>query len=684
MVEYSVADGVCTLRLHAPPVNAITYELLDALCAAVRRAASDAAVRGLVLTGDARHFSAGADVNLFRQIATAEDAVRMSRVYQDALREVEDCPKPVVAAVAGRMSGCAIELAAACHVRLCAAGTTFQMPEINLGILPGAGATGRLPRLMGAEAALRMLLTAETLGADEALRLGLVDEVCEAGALFDRAKVLAVSASAPRRTRERGGRTMDAAASAAAFAWAERLIARGRPELIAPRKILDAVKAGIERSFDAALRGEQAGFAECIATQATRNKVHLYFASRDTGKVPDLAAVEGGDVRRAAVLGMGTMGSGIAQALIAAGIAVVARDENEAALAHGADRIRRSLLKRVEQGKMPADRAEGALALLSTTTRWGDIADADLVIEAVFEDVAVKRAVLAEAERVCRADAVLATNTSTISLDALAEGMKHSERFLGLHFFSPAHAMPLVEVIRRASTSPRAVATALKLAKAIRKTPVVVRNREGFLVNRIFIPYLKEAFWLLEDGAEPQAVDAAMAAFGFPMGPLTLIDMAGLDILAHADEALRRAFPRHGPLPQVVARLVAAGRLGQKAGAGVYNYAPGNYTPHPSEETAALVGEVRRERGIAPRPVAADEIAQRLVLRMVAEALWVMEEGIALREADVDAAMVLGTGFPDFRGGVLRYARDLGLGSARQQLGALTARFGERFAPPSA
>jgi len=683
MVECSVADGMCVLRLNAPPVNAITYELLDALCAAVRRAASDAAVRSIVLTGDERHFSAGADVNLFRAITTAKEAVRMARQYQDALREVEDCPKPILAAVAGRMSGCAIELAAACHGRLCATGTSFQMPEINLGILPGAGATGRLPRLVGPEAALRMLFTAETLSADEALRLGLVDEVCDGRALLSRAEQLAQSVT-PRKTRERTEKVNDPAANAAAFAMADERIARGRPELVAPRKILEAVRAGIEQSFDAALHAEQTGFAECMGTQATRNKVYLYFASRDTVKVPDLAGVQGGDVRRAAVIGMGTMGSGIAQALLACGIAVVALDESEAALGRGAERLRHSLLKRVEQGKMGADRAEATLALLSTTTRWDGIAGSDLVIEAVFEDVAVKRSVLGRLEGMCGADTVLATNTSTISLDVLAEGMQRPERFLGLHFFSPAHAMPLVEVIRRVDTSPRAIATALKLVKAIRKTPVVVRNREGFLVNRIFIPYLKEAFWLLEEGAEPAAVDAAMVAFGFPMGPLTLIDLAGLDILAHADEALRRAFPRHGALPQAVPRLVAAGRLGQKAGAGVYSYVPGDYTPHPSEQAGALIAEARREKGIAARAVHADEITERLVLRMAAEALWVMEEGIALREADVDAAMVLGTGFPDFRGGVMKYARDLGLDSVREQLDALARRFGERFAPPSA
>lgn len=679
LVECSVSDGVCLLRLNAPPVNAITFALLAELRAAVRRASADADVRGVVITGSPSHFSAGADVNLFREIVTGDEAVRMSRVYQEALQEVEDCPKPVVAAVAGRMSGCAVELAAACHFRVCAAGTTFAMPEVTLGILPGAGATGRLPRLVGPDAALRMLLTAETLGTQEALRLGLVDEICDAAALLARAMALALSASSPRKTSERVEKLVDAAA---AFARAEKLVAKGRPELIAPRKILEAVKAGIEESFDAALLKEQTGFAECMETLGTRNKVYLYFATRDTAKVPDLGGAEPADVRRAAVIGMGTMGTGIAQALIAGGIRVVARDEDEAALARGAERIRRSLLKRVELGKMSPDRAESTLGLLATTARWEEIADADLVVEAVFEDAATKRSVIAAVERACRADAVVATNTSTISLDVLAEGMRQPERFLGLHFFSPAHAMPLVEVIRRQGTSPRAVATALKLAKAIRKTPVVVRNREGFLVNRIFIPYLKEAFWLLEDGAQPTAIDAAMAAFGFPMGPLALIDMAGLDILVHSDAVLRRAFPRHGPLSGVVARLVDAGRLGQKAGSGVYNYAPGDYTPKPSDASAQAVADARRESGRTPREVGRDEITRRLVLRMVAEALWAMGEGIALREADLDAAMVLGTGFPDFRGGVLKYARDLGLDSVRAALEKLAEDVGERYAPP--
>jgi len=678
MIDYSVSDGVCVLRLDSPPVNAITFELLGGLRAAIARASADPDVRGVAIAGKPGHFSAGADVAILRASEQAEDAVRTSRIFQEAFQDVEDCPKPVVAAVAGRMMGSAVELAAACHYRVCARGTRFSMPEVTLGINPGAGGTARLPRLIGAARALEMLLTAKPIDAAEALACGLVDAVCEGEALLERARELLDSCPGPRRTRERADAVSDAEANASAFAAAQKVIARGRPEIIAPTKILEAVRAGIEESFEAGLRRERTGYAECMATLGTRNKLYLFFATRDTAKVEGIGDARPKPVAQAAVVGMGSMGTGIAHACIIGGVPVVACDEQEAALGRGLSRIERSVRRRVDEGKMAAERAEAMLALLTVTTDWEALAAADLVVEAVYEDVAAKRAVLARLEELCGPDTVLASNTSTLSLDALAEGMRHPERLVGLHFFNPAHRMPLVEVIRRDGASPAAVATALRFAKTLRKTPVLVRNREGFLVNRIFIPYLKEAFWLLEEGAEPRAIDAAAVEFGFPMGPLTLIDMAGLDILAHTDAVLRGAFPRHGPLSAIVTRLVERGQLGQKSGAGVYRYEPGDYTPHPSDVADAIVADARAGRC---REIASGEIARRLVLRMAAEAFCVLEEGIAQRESDIDAAMVLGTGFPDFRGGVLKYARDIGLDTVFEQLGTLAEQCGERFAP---
>ncbi|MFZ2642447.1 MAG: 3-hydroxyacyl-CoA dehydrogenase NAD-binding domain-containing protein [Verrucomicrobiia bacterium] len=673
----NITDDVCVLRLNAPPVNTLSLDLLADLRAAIRDANADARVSRIVITGTQEHFSAGADVAMFRDIKTAEDAIRISRAFQEAFREIEDSSKPVTAALAGKMMGGALELAMACHHRVCTRGTVFSMPEVNIGINPGAGGTQRLPRLVGVEAALKMLLTGQPINAGEALELGLVDAVCDAANLETSAQVCV---GERRNTRERTNKIADPVVNEAAIMMAHKRVATGRPELIAPFVIIEAVRTGLVESFDAGLRAEQELFARCMDTLATRNKIHVFFATRETAKAPDLENTPSRRVSCVAVIGMGSMGAGIAQAVLQAGLPVIALDENAAALQKGEQRIRESLEKRVAQGKLSPGLLGGILGMLSTTSDWNKIGNADLVIEAVFEDVAVKRAVLANVERAVSGNAIIASNTSTISFDTLARDMRHPGRFVGLHFFNPAHAMPLLEIIRHAAAAPETVATALRFAKIIRKTPVLVRNREGFIVNRIFLPYVNEAFLLLEDGAEPEAIDRAMVAFGFPMGPLTLIDMAGNDILVHCDAVLTRAFPHHGPPPPIVVELVARRMLGQKTGAGVYLYEKGNPKPVRNPVAQEIIAAARHRDGKSPRVISADEITQRLVLRMVAEALRVMDEGIAQRESDVDAAMVLGTGFPDWRGGVLKYARDMGLDEVRKQLAELAARFGERFA----
>ena len=303
------------------------------------------------------------------------------------------------------------------------------------------------------------------------------------------------------------------------------------------------------------------------------------------------------------------------------------------------------------------------------------------MIESVFEDVDVKRSVINHLEAVCPASTILATNTSTIPLDELAAGMRHPQRLIGMHFFNPAHRMPLVEIVRRDATPPEILATAIRWSKTLRKTPVLVASREGFLVTRVFVPYVQEAFWLLEEGAAAAAIDQAAVAFGFPMGPLVLMDMTGLDILAHSQRVLASALPRHGNLSPIAVRLVERGHLGQKTGSGVYRYEPGSHAPLECDATAEVIADVQRERGRTPRDIEQDEITERLVLRMVSEAFYVLEEGVARSQSDVDVATVLGTGFPDFRGGVLKYANDLGLNRVLARLDELAGRLGERFSP---
>jgi 3-hydroxyacyl-CoA dehydrogenase len=394
-----------------------------------------------------------------------------------------------------------------------------------------------------------------------------------------------------------------------------------------------------------------------------------------------MPGIQPAEIARAAVVGLGTMGAGIAQAFATAGVSTVVLDENPAAVQKGLAKIRNSLEKRAAQGKLTGQQCQRALACLHAADRVDQLRDPDLAIEAVFEDLDTKRRVLVQIESVCRGETILATNTSTINLDQLAEALRHPQRLLGMHFFNPAHHMPLVEIIRREATPAEHLATTMHFAERIGKRPVLVRNREGFLVNRLFIPYLKEAFWLLEEGADPAEIDGAMVDFGFPMGPLAVSDLVGLDIVLNADRVMGRVFPYHGSVSRIAMRLVEAGCLGQKTGSGAYRYEPGDNTPHPSGVAQEVVGEVQRELGRTPRPVGRDEIVRRLVFRMAAEAFRVVEEGVAASESDLDAATVLGVGFPEFRGGVLTHSRDLGLATVARQLTELSAQCGLRYEP---
>ncbi len=681
MVNTEIIDGVCVVRLDAPPLNTITLDMLSSLGQTLRHASQDAAVQGIVIAGDATQFSAGADIHLFQQVAHSEDAVRLSQVFQQAFQELEDCVKPVVAALAGTVVGGALELAMACHFRVAESNSRFVMPEVRLGILPGAGGTQRLPRLVGPAAALRMLLTAETIDAGRAKSLGLVDEVCPGEQLIRQACEFALAATTLRRTGQLRAKIEDPAVQEAAIREAIQLVDAARPELIAPRKIVEAVKAGWEESFSAGLSREQHGFDECMQSLATRNKIYLFFATRETSKIAELSSRQTSPLTQAAVIGMGSMGTDIALALILSGVRAMVLDQSEPALIKGTDRIRESIHSQVARGRLAPARAEQALTLLTTTTRWDDIPQADLVIESVFEDADVKRSVIGQLDDVCSGGTVLATNTSTIPLDELTTAMRHPERLIGMHFFNPAHRMPLLEIVRREATPLEILATAIRWSKTLGKTPVLVASRPGFLVNRLFVPYVQEAFELLEEGAEAATIDRVAVDFGFPMGPLALMDMTGLDILTLSQRVLASALPRHGSLSPIATCLVERGQLGQKTGAGVYRYQSGSFTPLECDATMELIADVQRRRGRTAREIEPQEIQERLVLRMVGEAFHALEEGVARCPSDVDVATVLGVGFPDFRGGVLKYARDLGLPLVHGRLDILAERFGERFSP---
>ena len=732
MIELTVANRLAVVRLNRPPAHLLDPPLLDRLCSVLDQAMADAGIELVLLRGDDRLFSGGADVELFHGIRSAADAVALSTRFQAAFRLIEDSPKPVVAALAGPVVGGALELAMACHARIAAAQARFSMPEVHLGINPGAGGTVRLPRLIGVQPALEMLLTGSAIDAQTALSRGLIDVIAEphqwpaaAEALFNAFDASAAGAAgssdrlAPWRTSRRDDRLGSAEARQAAWRWADDVIARCRPELIAPREILETVRRGIEESSEAGFRAEGLAFARCMATAAAQDKIYLFMARKAADKSPQIgpaptaavipqsaaalrpqnetaagpqndaaartesnaAASPSPPICRAAVVGLGTMGAGIAQALAEAGIDVFGVDPSAAAVASARTRIEQSWQRRRSQGKLDPQRCEELAARLRLTVAAEPDSPCDLLIEAVVEDPALKREVLTRGEAAVTPEGIVATNTSTINLDDLVSALKRPTRFLGLHFFHPAQSMPLVEVIPHAGTTPEVATAAVALIKRLKKTPIVAANREGFVVNRLFIPYLKEAFWLLHEGATAEQIDRAMTDFGFAMGPLQLIDMSGLDILVKTDAVMRRAFPYHGPLPPAAARLVELGLLGQKTNAGVYRYEPGDRVPHPNPAAEEIIAAVRREQP-HDAAVAASEIADRLVLRLVVEAFRVLDEQLVGRPGDLDVAMVLGTGLADFRGGPLRYAHRRGLNDVLARLSNFERLHGARFAPP--
>lgn len=703
MIRYERLGHVWLLVFDEPPPCALRPESLDALRTAVDRLTRDAPARSAVLIGREDHFSAGADVELFRRIGGAGDAMRLSQVFQEAFQFVEDSPKPIVAAVAGRVLGGALELAMACHARVAAEGATLGLPEVKLGINPGAGGTQRLPRLIGLGAALDMLLEGRSIGAGEALRLGLIDAVAPLGELREQGLRLAEQIAredwTARRTTRRTDRLPDAAAIEAMLDQADRRAAAQRIELLAPRTIVRAVRAGLTESVAAGMAAEQQGFAECMDTLAAQNRIYLFFATRAAGRldvpperpeasalhepaatpepaVPGAAAepdrpaqlargVESDaeslrPVQRVGVVGLGTMGAGISQALATAGLSVRAVERDLAALRRAMERVDESLRRRVARGRIEAHQADRILASIAPSDDVGELGDCDLVVEAVWEDLETKRALLERLEAVCPPRTILATNTSTLPLAELAATMRRPSRLVGMHFFHPAQRMPLVEVIRGDASGENVVAAVVRLVRRLGKTPVVVADAPGFLVNRMFIPYVAEAFRLWQEGAAPEAIDAAMVEFGMAMGPLATIDFSGLDVLVRCERILRARLPELPPPSPLAERLVEAGHLGQKTGAGVYSYRAGDYTPYPHAAALELAERFRRETGCRPRMVHADEIVDRLARTMVAQACDLLRRGVARRESDIDVASVLGIGFPDFRGGVLRCARQAG------------------------
>jgi 3-hydroxyacyl-CoA dehydrogenase len=661
VVTRELCGKVLLVTIDHAPVNALSADVRRGLLAAIEAADADHAVEAVLIVGAGRNFIAGADIREFGKPPVPPS-------LPDVCNRIEACTKPVVAAIHGAALGGGLEVALAAHYRIAVDGAKLGLPEVQLGLLPGAGGTQRTPRLIGAAAALDLILSGRHAGAKEALALGLVDRLGSSGDIL--AEGLAyvhelLAAHAPvRRTRDAAALddgAADRAASLAAVATARAETAKKSRGLFSPLKIVEAVEAAIEQPFDEGLRLERKLFLQCIDSPQRAGLIHAFFAEREVLKAPETRNAKPRALDRIGVVGGGTMGAGIAVAVLDAGLPVTMIERDDESLARGRAHIEKVYDGLIAKGRLGAEKKADIMTRWSGSTSYDALADTDLVIEAVFEDLAVKQAVFAELDRVCKAGAVLATNTSYLDIDAIAASISRPADVIGLHFFSPANIMKLLEVVVPTQVKADVVATAFELAKKLRKTPVRAGVCDGFIGNRVLAVYRSAADAMMEDGASPYQIDAAVRAFGFPMGPFQVVDLAGGDIGWATRK--RRAATRNpaARYVQIADRLCERGWFGQKTGRGFYLYPEGSRSGAPDPEVEAIIDAERARAGITPRTFTDEEIVRRYMAAMINEGANVVHEGIALRPLDVDVTFLYGYGFPRYRGGPMKYADMIGL-----------------------
>ncbi|MFM0474907.1 3-hydroxyacyl-CoA dehydrogenase NAD-binding domain-containing protein [Paraburkholderia strydomiana] len=657
VVTRELRGKVLLVTIDHAPVNALSADVRRGLLAAIEAADSDPSVQAVLIVGAGRNFIAGADIREFGKPPVPPS-------LPDVCNRIEACTKPVVAAIHGAALGGGLEVALAAHYRIAVDGSKLGLPEVQLGLLPGAGGTQRTPRLIGAQAALDLMLSGRHANAQEALALGLVDRLGSSDDIL--AEGLAyvhelLAGHAPVRRTSDATALNDRAASLAAVATARAETAKKSRGLFSPLKIVDAVEAAIAQPFEDGLRRERQLFLECLDSPQRAGLVHAFFAEREVLKAPETRDTKPRALNAIGVVGGGTMGAGIAVAVLDAGLPVTMIERDEASLARGRAHIEKVYDGLIAKGRMSAEKKAQLMARWTGSTSYDALADADLVIEAVFEDLSVKQAVFAELDRVCKPGAVLATNTSYLDIDAIAATISRPADVIGLHFFSPANIMKLLEVVVPKAVSADVVATAFELAKKLRKTPVRAGVCDGFIGNRILAVYRSAADAMMEDGASPYQIDAAVRAFGFPMGPFQVVDLAGGDIGWAARK--RRAATRNpaARYVQIADRLCERGWFGQKTGRGFYLYPEGSRSGQPDPEVEAIIDAERVRAGITPRKFSDDEIIRRYMAAMINEGANVVHERIALRPLDVDVTFLYGYGFPRYRGGPMKYADMIGL-----------------------
>ncbi len=678
-VSFERRGRIGIIAIDNPPVNALGHAVRVGLAGALEAAGRDPQVDVIVLHSAGRLFTAGADIREFGKPSQAP-------TLPEVIAAFDRSPKPVVAALHGTAFGGGLELALACHYRVALAGTRIGLPEVKLGLLPGAGGTQRLPRLTGVERALDMIITGDPVEAREALELGILDAVYAQGAALDAALDFIEKTGMDKLTAAPVSSRSDriAGTDPAVFAAARAKLAKEKPNLFSPQRCVDAVEAAATLPFPEGIARERALFRECMASPQRAGLIHAFFGEREVARIPALpAGTPLRKVEKAGVIGAGTMGSGIAMCFASAGIPVTLVDAKGDALQAGLANVRRTYEGNAKKGRISAEEAGRRIALVQAAESIDALSDADLVIEAVFEDLELKKKIFAALDKVCKPGAILATNTSTLDINAIAEATSRPQDVCGMHFFSPANIMRLLENVRGEKTADDVIATIMDVARRIGKVGVLVGVGYGFVGNRMLHQRGREAMALVEEGAAPEQVDAALKSFGFPMGHFAMTDLAGVDVGWRIRQERRKAGAPDAIAPNWLDRIAELGRYGQKTGAGVYRYEQGDRTPHPDPEVARILEEYRRDAGIAPRRIDDREILERCLSAMVNEGARILEEGVARRAVDIDVIWLHGYGFPAYRGGPMFWADQLGLRTIRDTLVALHDETGQPHWKPS-
>ncbi len=663
-VTYRLHHTVAVITFSSPPVNGLSHAVRSELAAALARATADSGVRTIVLTGGNGLFSGGADIREFGTPAM----VREPHLRQ-LIEMVEMSDKPVIAAITGLCLGGGLELALAAHYRVSSAGARLGLPEVKLGLLPGAGGTQRLPRLVGVEMAISMITSGEPVLATVLAKTALLDRVVDGDPVAAALELATIETGPPRRTRDVPLSEPNLAALCAA---ARGRLEFRRPRLPAPLRCIDAIEAAA-RPFDEGLAVERQAFLELMQSPESKALRHAFFAERGAGKIDDLAASTAArPLETAAVIGAGTMGAGITVCFLEAGIPVWLLESDQAALDGGMTRIGGIYDGQIKRGKLGESERNRRMALISPTLSYGSIGQADIVIEAVPESMEIKQSVFTALDRVMKPGAILATNTSTLDVNRIAGFTRRPGDVVGTHFFSPANVMRLLEVVRGTATTPEVLVTAMQLGKRLKKVAVVSGVCDGFIGNRMLEPYLKQAFYLVEEGASPGQVDAAIEAFGVAMGPFRVGDLVGNDVSWAIRQRRRAERPGYlfSTLPD---RLCELGRFGQKSGGGWYDYPDGPRNPMASRVVEHLIAAHRAELGLTPRQVSDSEIVDRLVYALVSEGARILTEGIAARASDIDVVYLTGYGFPASRGGPMFHADLIGLENVCRRIGEFAA-----------